>query len=271
MIPYNPCGAIVDWSRFRYRTACRFFRDTDLESEIIWYPAAPNARCLPFDSAIFNREWDRDGNLPLQGKGVGEVPDAPRVISHLGTPPGAVGNHQCGTRSDFEIGAAYDPAVNVEYRPDGLPVCCPGGVGGFLWGGRMPTLPVGGTLWGGASNPVTLSGSVVFPNDIDLDTPQWGRFVSFFVNGYVRSSAPVPAGTYHVRWSYAYAPSIYTVQLRAEPPTGFPIVLATSTADTGCISGVTPADGYRLRVDFARGDTLADSRSVFFAFASGAC
>lgn len=151
-MPYNPCGAIVDYGRFRYSTDCRFFRDSDVTAKIVWYPALPDAVELPFPSAITQSIWDRDGDLEPERSGVGEVTGSRRVIDHMAPVAGADGTHLCGTRSDFEVGALYDPdRPPIHYRADGLPECCPGGeIGGIAWGGlpqRPP--PSGGVFWGG--------------------------------------------------------------------------------------------------------------------------
>lgn len=145
---YNPCGAIVEWGRHRYKTAVRFFRDSDQEQQIQWYPALPDARALPWPSAIHQEIWDRDNYSQPIVDGVGEVYDAKHTTTHMLPVAGADGSHLCGTRTDFEFGALYDPALDIQYRPDGLPECCPGAVPkGIMWGSPPPQ--PAGIKWGG--------------------------------------------------------------------------------------------------------------------------
>lgn len=140
----------MEWGRHRYRTRCRFFNDSDAEADIIWYPCHEDAEELPFETAIMQSVWDREGDDYLPTSGVGEVWGARHVTDNMQPVPGARGQHQCGTASDFENGATFDPDTHVDYRPDGLPTCCPGMVfTGVVWGGRTPPGPMGGPLWGG--------------------------------------------------------------------------------------------------------------------------
>lgn len=166
-MPFNPCGRVVDFGRSSYRTRCRFFRDSEVEADIVWYPALPDAPVLGFPSAITSSEWDvqeRDGTYPHR-TGVGEVPGAPRRRLRPTTKRAATGAHVCGTRSDHEFGASYNPSITPRlYRADGLPVCCaPGegllfgaapGAGAQPAGGLLVSTPYpaasGGLLLGGA-------------------------------------------------------------------------------------------------------------------------
>lgn len=120
-----------------------------MESEIIWYPALPDAPVLPFPSIITSSEWDveeRRNGYPYR-TGPGEVWDAPRVRLRPQTKPAAAGKHVCGTREDFEQGAHYDPTLPPRlYRPDGLPTCCAPGRG-VLLGPAPGPIPTGGLVW----------------------------------------------------------------------------------------------------------------------------
>lgn len=152
MIPFDPCGMICDWGRHRYKTKCRFFRDDDVQHEIEWYPAPPGAKCLPFPSAFNQSIWRREpNNIDPYTDGVGEVWDAKHETTHSKPVPLTGTGRFCGTASMFLLGATYDPLFKLLRRPDGLPVCCPGGIGGILWGGRGSiALPGrGGMLWRG--------------------------------------------------------------------------------------------------------------------------
>jgi hypothetical protein len=119
---WNPCGAVVDYGRYPFTETIRPFRDSDEEVTIRWYPAREDAPVLPFPSCIYNRSWDLDqveaGGQPLY---LGPAPPYNRAKVN----PLALGNHQCGTARDFAEGGEYLPDLPpVEYRADGLPVCC---------------------------------------------------------------------------------------------------------------------------------------------------
>lgn len=270
-MPYNPCGAIVDWSRFRYTTRCRFFADSDIQTDIVWYPAAEDARVLPYDSAIFNREWDRDGNLPLQGEGVGEVSDAPRRINHFPTPFGANGSHQCGTESDFAEGAIYDPDVHVEYRSDGLPKCCPGGIGGVLWGGFQPIFGSGGVRWGGQYVQPVLPGTDVFPFVAQLDTPYAMRLPNpVFAEG--GAITPYLATTTLVgfEWQYADPAPTYFTEFYVTDAFGHSTHYGPFAGQSGCQAFTVPT-GYALYALLGTFATTPVRIGVQFQFKSGGC
>lgn len=105
--------------------------------EILWYPALPTAKPLPFPCSISNPFWERDqyvftdGTLPL---------DTVVPTGKPQTKPGTGRGHVCGTPEDFEEGGHYDPlAPAVTYGAQGLPSCCgaPGGTTALLVdGGR---------------------------------------------------------------------------------------------------------------------------------------
>lgn len=150
-MPYNPCGAVVDFGRSCYKTKARLFRDSDEETEIQWYFARDDAPTLPYETAVTSSYWDREEvyvGLPYR-EGVGEVSPGPRIHTRAIEIPAARGTHICGTREDFEQGAVFDPDITPRvYRPDGLPTCCVPGMGLLLGGG--PARTGGGLLLGGA-------------------------------------------------------------------------------------------------------------------------
>lgn len=195
MIPYNPCGAIVDFARFRYDTDCRFFKDSDVTTKIRWYPALPDAKCIPFPTVVNRQEWaygDYDQpNLVARG----EVFHAKKVINHMQPVPGADGSHICGTPQMFLEGATYDPSANFPLRPDGLPECCPGAVPkGVLWGGTARPMPDKGLVYGGRALELVLECST---SCFDVGTTHLGGF-------YTRLGI--------VRWPfYGPGPSVYAV------------------------------------------------------------
>jgi len=120
-----------------HRTRCRFFRDSDVEDEVLWYPALPDAEMLPYPSMIGNSYLDPDGVFFLPG---GEVYGAEKIFSPEQQKPGALGGHVCGTETDFREGCLFLPdEPPVTYRTDGLPTCCGAAVdraGGGAGGGR---------------------------------------------------------------------------------------------------------------------------------------
>jgi hypothetical protein len=168
VIPYDPCGRIVDWYHKPYFAWVRPFRDSDVEAKIEWYPARDDAEVLPFDSAFCNLDQQRmDQILPIFcGYKVGEVPfrERPRSFAKANKRPN--GPNVCGTREDFEDGAVYNPDLPPEPRDqDGLPVCCHH-EGGLVLGGLVATPTSGGLVFGGAVESAiggpTCAGATVF-------------------------------------------------------------------------------------------------------------
>lgn len=102
---------------------CRFFRDRpDILIPIAWYPAAPGARHLPFDSAFMSRDWCKDFE---ELNGVGEVWGANRNYNGRLAIPGLLGEHQCGDPDWFKFGVPYDAARPPQViGPNGIPECC---------------------------------------------------------------------------------------------------------------------------------------------------
>lgn len=133
---WNPCGAVVDFGRYPFTETVRPFRDSDTEVELVWYPAGDSVPALPYPSALFVQSWDRD---QVDRLGVPLTTQHTPPFNHEPVKPLAFGLHQCGTRRDFAEGGHYDPNPPfVEYRPDGLPICCGldfEGRGGLALGG----------------------------------------------------------------------------------------------------------------------------------------
>ena len=119
---YNPCGLQVDWARRSYKTACRFFFDSDIEIPIVWYPVAEGAGVLPFPSKINSLEWDDQPWTPTQ---VGEVWNVPREYAGKKAIPYAVGLTPCEGAKVFAEGESYNPELPpTEYNEDQFPLCC---------------------------------------------------------------------------------------------------------------------------------------------------
>jgi hypothetical protein len=127
---------VVDYGSRPFKAMYRPFRDSDVEVEVTWFPAAPGAKFLGFQSCITNPFWERDQftytdeYLPLDTV---EPTGKPR------TRPGTGRGGYCGTVEDFAIGGKYLPdEPPVTYGQAGLPTCCgaPVAVAGAGVGGR---------------------------------------------------------------------------------------------------------------------------------------
>jgi len=251
VIPNNPCGAIVDWGRFRYQRACRFFRNSDRVDRIIWYKAREEAQTIPYPVGIYNPEWDVDGEFPLVHDGIGDVWDAPKTIDHFEAPIDALGKHQCGDERDFEEGAEYDPdRPPIPYREDGLPVCCGGEeLGGIGWGGhgRLITgFANGGMSWLGNSpegwdvnyvvDPGGPYGAFLFESLPDPDELWYGvpagvvlaSPLSTGTPGLWRltadGSGPISAGDFESGWWSGWGTGTFSRVSGTGPPSSFTVV-----------------------------------------------
>lgn len=189
-MPFDPCGLKVQTGRFTYTTKMRPFKDSSLEVDIVWYPALPTAKVLPFPTFVHNLEedvWERPLGIFL-GRDVGEVIGAPRSYNGEQAKPNTGKGNWCGTAEMFRNGASYDPDVNIARRADGLPVCC-------------GTLPVGALYY---YRPFALTAPQFRGQTY---TPDFGRFPFYYdVTGLTpdpaRVSSSIPfagnvwAGTY---------------------------------------------------------------------------
>lgn len=112
----------VDLGSRPFSTVYRPFRGSSEWVRIEWFPCAPGAKDLPFESNITNPFWERDqyefedGEEPLEEV----IPTGkPRVK------PGTGKGHVCGTEEDFRDGGLYLPdEPPVLYGMLGLPACC---------------------------------------------------------------------------------------------------------------------------------------------------
>jgi hypothetical protein len=149
--------------RDAYTTKCRPFRNSDVEVDIVWYPALPDAPALGFPSIMVSHFLDFTGAVWPPG---GEVPNVPSPINFEPSKPGAIGSHVCGTPEDFAEGGLYlpdDPPVT--YRTDGLPSCCgaaAAGRGGLALGGRSVVV---------VTNPITPGSTCSTATPLAVNTP----------------------------------------------------------------------------------------------------
>lgn len=185
---YNPCGAIVDWSRAPYTQECRFFRDSDATSTVRWFEAEPDAKTLTFPSAICvsTNEQDRYLDSPI-----GEVYGARHKFKLGKAPNGLYDGHYCGTEQDFQEGCKYDPdSPEFQYLANGFPVCC-----------GAPFTALGGAGAGGIArlvvdNPVVPGNTCATAANAALNTTYSGTAFAGTQYWY-RFTLPAP-GTYYL-------------------------------------------------------------------------
>jgi len=132
----------VDLARACYRTKCRFFKDSDVETEIEWYFVPDGTPFLPFSHVIGCDNWQSD---KFNWRGPGEVDFSPRPFVQGSTKPSALARNVCGSAEEWAEGLNW-PATGppVEYDPFGIPTCCAGatvpwvGDGGLEFDGNAP-------------------------------------------------------------------------------------------------------------------------------------
>lgn len=191
-MPFNPCGAICDYIDAPYTTKFRPFSDSDLEVDIVWYPARADAPVLPYPSVIQSRTNFPDESWAIETPG--EVYDAPRIRNGERVKIGARGTHVCGSAADFAGLAKYNADLPpVLYDADGLPLCC-----GAAQPGR------GGAVAGGASSAEYIPPGDVPPGTscadagvVELDTDYTWNADGRVLATWVWDTAPT-AAVYHV-------------------------------------------------------------------------
>jgi len=150
-----------------YKTKCRFFRDSDVEDEITWYPALPDAPLLGVPTVFASLRHEPKDFYWLPG---GEVPYKPFTVQKPATKTGALGVHHCGTDTDFREGCQFlpdDPPVS--YQTNGLPDCC----------GAAPTLRGGGA--GGGRVGVVVTPPTLVPDANCVTAPTAALDITYTV------------------------------------------------------------------------------------------
>lgn len=113
----------MDVVRTCSKRLCRFFYDDTREIQIKWYRSPVNAKCFPTAHKWGHLAWY---SQPWLAEGVGEVYDAKEKWSNGFTPPSATGQRFFGLLTNFQNGASFDPAVDVQRDQWGLALDCPG-------------------------------------------------------------------------------------------------------------------------------------------------
>jgi hypothetical protein len=111
----------VDLLRSCYRTKMRFFSDSDIETEVVWYFTEPGAQVLPFYTRFASGNWATER---VEWPGVGEVLFAPRPYSKGENPGRYFGERYCGSPQHFAAGQPLPPARPVPVTRSGEPLCC---------------------------------------------------------------------------------------------------------------------------------------------------
>lgn len=154
---------MVDWSRRPFDCDAQPFADSTQVVRVRFYPAVPGAKAIPFPSNVYVPDWDFDKEWwEPPGVKPAEWPGNPYNAAKA--VPGSGAGHVCGTEEQFAGEAQLDPDADMEYRPDGLPVCCDprmelvGGAGGAPQDAVSVTAPdsEGGRTCAG-SEPVAMS------------------------------------------------------------------------------------------------------------------
>lgn len=72
MIPFSPCGSVMDFLRFTYKTRMRFGEGMD-PVEVQWYQARPGAKPPPFAHRFGARVWENNWRSEVDKGQLGEV------------------------------------------------------------------------------------------------------------------------------------------------------------------------------------------------------
>jgi hypothetical protein len=177
---------VVDWSRRPFDCDAQPFADSSQVVRVRFYPAAPGAKAIPFPSNIYVPDWDFDkewweppGTVPAEWPG--------NPYNRAKSVPGSGAGHVCGTEEQFAGEAPLDPDADMQYRPDGLPVCCDpreelaGGAGGA---------PVDGVSVTSGPGDACGLGQTLHPGDTVSGSLHLAPPLSAEVNWWVLSGTP---------------------------------------------------------------------------------
>lgn len=102
-------GCIVDAIRYPHRTTMRFYKDSEVETPVCWYFAAPEAKPLGFYTRFGSGLWGKD--YMDQWEGVGQTPFASIDFrSHCCALPGKAPR---GTPEQFAEGIDLDEQTHI--------------------------------------------------------------------------------------------------------------------------------------------------------------
>lgn len=161
VVRFNPCGRLVDFVKRPFTTKAQFFRNSDAVANLVFYPCREDAPALGFPSVFLGFPGDYP---PWPDDPVGPEITASITNNYQKVKLGAMGQHFCGTPEDFLLGGIYDPTLPpVVYLPNGLPICCNGGVVGFgggvgggsaTWVSTPLAVGYGGGVGGGSADVI---------------------------------------------------------------------------------------------------------------------
>lgn len=121
MIPFHPCGTVMDLIRSAYVCKMRLWADSDEETEVRWFFAEPGAKVMdvphPFGSWY---TWDRKDGVEPGPLGEQRYVRYDRGANDLGYG----GSHYCGSDAAVRGGGVHgvDPVIATD--ADGGAGCC---------------------------------------------------------------------------------------------------------------------------------------------------
>ena len=122
MIPFHPCGQVVDLLRHCYKSKMRLWQDDPTETEIRWFRAPPGAKIL--DGVSVLRSWQTWLRGEENTSGIGEVTGISYPYDKGANPVGYTGQHQCGEKKVFERGGIHNQDPEIETEANGSAACC---------------------------------------------------------------------------------------------------------------------------------------------------
>lgn len=138
MIPFHPCGMVMDYARHCYTGTMMFWRDDPKAVKVRWFRAEPDAKLYPVRHLYWSRKtWNRE----VENKGLGERTDLPRRYDKGANPLGYAGLEHCGRDEAAQTGGVAGVDEEILTDPDGYPACCgeklPPGRGLVVGGGAV--------------------------------------------------------------------------------------------------------------------------------------